>query len=201
MGHSTGSQDVMHYLTSSGEGERPRVDGAILQASVSDREGMGMFVDERDIARGVEHARRFEREGRGDDVLPAEVTGMMFPAPVSARRFLSLVSPGPEHGGEDDYFSSDFGDERLRGTFGRVGRMGAPILILFSGNDQHVPEGVDKKGLLDRWVRCIKEGGGVVDDGTAVIEGASHTLKELGQPANDVFDRVVAFLKRLETDT
>ena len=79
--------------------------------------------------------------------------------------------------------------------------MGAPMLILYSGADQHVPEGVDKKRLLDRWTRCIEEGGGVVDEGTAVIEGASHTLKELGQPANDVFERVVAFLKRLEKDT
>ena len=70
--------------------------------------------------------------------------------------------------------------------------------ILFSGADAHVPESVDKQLLLDRWVRHIHEGGGVVDQDTAVIPGASHTLKELGQPANDIFRRVAGFLKRIE---
>ena len=40
------------------------------------------------------------------------------PAPVSAKRRLSLASPGPSHSGEDDFFSSDLDDERLATTFG-----------------------------------------------------------------------------------
>lgn len=185
----------MHYLTS--PGRRPKIDGAIMQASISDREAFDTFGDPQLRHTSVDLAQRYVREGRGSDVLPDNLTNMIFAAPVSANRWLSLVSPGPEHAGEDDYFSSDFDDERLRGTFGKIGSTGTPILILYSGSDAHVPESLDKQLLLDRWSRIIKEGGGVVDPGSAIIPGASHTLKELGQPAQDVFERVNRFLNRV----
>ena len=199
MGHSTGCQDVMHYLIS--PGQRPKIDGAIMQASISDREAIDMLADPKDLIRGVALAQSYAREGKEDDVLPGEVTNMMFPAPMSAKRYLSLVSPGPEHAGEDDYFSSDFDDDRLKRTFGKLGKTGTPMLILYSQADPHVPEGIDTQLLLGRWVRHIKDGGGVVDQGSGVVANASHTLKELGRPAKDVFERVAGFLKRLEQDT
>ncbi|CAF9919768.1 MAG: hypothetical protein HETSPECPRED_004114 [Heterodermia speciosa] len=196
MGHSTGCQDIMHYLTS--PGQRPKINGAIMQAGISDREAFDTLDDPDHIKKGVDVARRYVREGRGNDVIPDYLTNMVFAAPVSAKRWLSLISPGPEHAGEDDYFSSDLDDERLKGTFGTIGKTGTPMLILFSGNDPHVPKHVDKQLLLNRWVRHIKEGGGVVDQNTAVIPGASHTLKELGQPMNDIFARVNSFLERIK---
>lgn len=189
----------MHYLVS--PGERPPIDGAIMQASVSDREGIEMLADQNDLKKGAELAQRYVREGKENDVLPDCATNMLFAAPMSAKRWLSLISPGPEHAGEDDYFSSDFDDARLRATFGKIGRTRTPILMLYSGSDAHVPESVDKQLLVDRWIRIIKEGGGVVDQDSAVIPGASHTLKELGQPAKDVTERVNAFLKRIEERT
>ena len=88
-----------------------------------------MIADPADLNKGVELAQRYVREGKENDVLPNEATGMLFPAPMSAKRYLSLISPGPEHAGEDDYFSSDFDDERLKGTFGKVGRTGTPMLV------------------------------------------------------------------------
>ena len=196
MGHSTGCQDIMHYLTS--PGQRPKINGAIMQAGISDREAFDTLDDPDHIRKGVDVAQRYVREGRGNDVIPDYLTNMVFAAPVSAKRWLSLISPGPEHAGEDDYFSSDLDDERLKGTFGTIGKTGTPMLILFSGSDPHVPKHVDKQLLLNRWVRHIKEGGGVVDQNTAVIPGASHTLKELGQPMNDIFARVNNFLERIK---
>src|ERR1700722_18399349 len=44
MGHSTGSQDVLHYLYH-GARKRPVIDGAILQAPVSDREMLNMMLN------------------------------------------------------------------------------------------------------------------------------------------------------------
>ena len=184
----------MHYLIS--PGQRPKIDGAIMQAGISDREAFDT-LDDPDIKKGVDIAKRYVREGKENDALPGYVTGMVFAAPVSAKRWLSLISPGPEHAGEDDYFSSDFDDERLKGTFGAIGKTGTPMLILFSGNDAHVPKHVDKQLLLNRWSRHIKEGGGIVDQNTAVIPGASHTLKELGQPMQNIFARVNSFLERI----
>ena len=185
----------MHYLTS--PGDRPKIDGAIMQASVSDREAIEMLADPADLKKGVELAQIYVKEGRGDDVLPNDMTSMLLPGPIAAKRYLSLVSPGPEHAGEDDYFSSDFDDERLKGTFGKVGKSGTPMLILYSGSDAHVPEGVNKQVLLDRWISHVRDAGGVVDQNSAIISGASHTLKGLGQPAEEVMTRVCEFLKRL----
>ena len=196
MGHSTGCQDIMHYLTS--PGKRPKIDGAIMQAGISDREAFDTLDDPDHIKKGVDLAQRYVKEGKGNDVIPDYLTNMVFAAPVSANRWLSLVSPGPEHAGEDDYFSSDFDDERLKGTFGAIGKTGTPMLILFSGNDAHVPKTVDKQLLLNRWARHIKEGGGIVDQNTAVIPGASHTLKELGQPTKNIFERINNFLDRIK---
>ena len=196
MGHSTGCQDIMHYLTS--PGQRPKIDGAIMQASISDREAFDTLDDPDHIKKGVDVAQSYVRQGKGNDVIPDYLTNMVFAAPISAKRWLSLISPGPEHAGEDDYFSSDLDDGRLKGTFGAIGKTGTPMLILFSGNDAHVPKHVDKQSLLDRWVRHIKEGGGTVDQNTAVIPGASHTLKELGQPMNNIFERVNSFLETIK---
>jgi len=44
MGSSTGCQDVMEYLTGANAAKRPRIDGGILQAPVSDREAIIMSM-------------------------------------------------------------------------------------------------------------------------------------------------------------
>ena len=199
MGHSTGCQDVMHYLLD--QAQHPKVDGAIMQAGISDREAITMVADPIELRKGVDLAQTFVKEGREDDVLPNAVTSMILPGPISAKRWLSLVSPGPEHAGEDDYFSSDFDDERLKTTFGKIGKARTPILILYSGSDAHVPDFVDKQLLLDRWVKHIKDGGGIVDQDSAVIPDASHTLKGLTKPAEEVMERVLNFLSRLKQES
>lgn len=205
MGHSTGCQDVMHYLLSSGCDARPKIDGAIMQASVSDREGILMLLSQEAYDSGVKVAQAYVEAGRGEDILPGSVTGMFPRTPISARRWLSLTSPGPEHNGEDDYFSSDFTDERLKGTFGKIGATGVPICFAFSGADEHVPGFVDKEGLVAKWERIIREGGGVVDEASGVVGGATHNLaKSVGERTSeenvqDLLTRVVGFAQRVET--
>lgn len=196
LGHSTGSQDVMHYLIS--DGERPPIDGGILQAGASDREFLASIIPLDQYENGIKLAREYISDGRGEDILPRSVSGPLFPSPVSANRFISLTSPGPDHAGEDDYFSSDFNDERIKRTFGKLGSTGTRVSLLYGGNDQYVPEAVDKVGLLGKWVRHIREGGGVVDEDAGIISGATHTLEEGGEPTEDLKRRVLGFLDRLE---
>ena len=196
MGHSTGSQDVMHYLLS--PGERPLIDGGIMQGSVSDREAMETFMIPELLYQSVKLAQQYVKEGKGNDVLPDHLTNTIFPAPVSAKRWLSLASPAPDHTGEDDYFSSDFDDKRLSETFGKLGEMKTPILILFGEKDQYVPNNVDRVQLVNKWKIHIKKGGGMLDEGSGVIPGMSHNVKELGAPLEDLTTRVSTFVANIE---
>lgn len=203
MGHSTGCQDVMHYLTSAHQensqgAKRPQIDAGILQSPVSDREAIVMTLSPEDYNSSCGLARTMVDSGHGADVLPKNVTKKFFPAPISATRWLSLASPGPDHVGDDDYFSSDFDDERLRGTFGKIGASGAVLGIYYGGEDQYVPGFVDKEKLVGRWMRIIEEGEGVVGEGSGIIPGATHNVQEGGKPLEDLISRVGRLVKQVE---
>ncbi|MCJ1330290.1 hypothetical protein MMC10_006973 [Thelotrema lepadinum] len=215
LGHSTGCQDALTYankhtlsLATAGNGHEdsgdtesyPPVDGIILQAPVSDREGLEMIFPPSAFAGANQLAAQWISSGRGKDVLPFSLTREVEHSgvPVSAERWLSMTSPGPGHEGEDDLFSSDLGDGRLEGTWGSVGR-GVRVLVLYDGEDQHVPAFVDKEALVRRWVGFLEGGGSVVDSGSGVVEGADHSLSELcGEGVRgDVFGRIGEFLGRV----
>lgn len=196
-GHSTGSQQTMTYLLS--EPKLQPIDGGIMQASASDREAVSYFISQLEYDSACKLAQSFVDEGRPDDVLPFSATKTVFQnAPISARRWLSLASPGPDHAGEDDLFSSDFDDKRLARTFGKLGKTGTRVAFLFSGEDQLVPESIDKAMLVERWHKHVKQGGGTVDEASGVVEMASHTLEEGGDALDDVVKRIVGFLGRLD---
>ena len=95
MGHSTGSQDVIHYLTSpsSSSSPRPKVDGGIMQAPASDREyfsggddtGINAWLSNLPIAEGM------MKDGKGDQVMDdkaCEAMGIR----ITAYRLWSLLS-------------------------------------------------------------------------------------------------------------
>jgi pimeloyl-ACP methyl ester carboxylesterase len=224
MGHSTGSQDVLHYLYSPNPVPkkefdlglnhivRPELDGAILQAPVSDREGLQAIIDSSDqpdeikkvYGQLVEFAKKEPyTEDKNDAILPMNLTAKLsYPpdTPLSARRFLSLVSPeSPKNPSDDDLFSSDLNDERLQETFGMIGTRGmveSKILFLYSGKDEYCPHWVDKLKLLQRWQQAIEAGGAKWDgENSGVITGASHNVKDEGQ--QDLIDRVLRYLHNL----
>ncbi|KAF2817734.1 DUF1749-domain-containing protein [Mytilinidion resinicola] len=198
MGHSTGCQDIMAYLSASGSKSRPKLDGAILQAGISDREALVSALPPDVYAESVKVAQEWVEQGKGADVLPLSVTTRVFGSAVSADRWLSLTSPDKR--GADDYFSSDLEDAQLEETFGKIGESKTPLLFLLGGSDEHMPPEVDKGALLERWARVVRDGGGVVDkEAGGVVEGASHNLD--GDPekvVGDLVGRVGAFLGRVE---
>lgn len=224
MGHSTGSQDVLHYLYSSnpvprrefGLGlqymVRPELDGAIMQAPASDREGLQAIVDSSsqpdELKKVYDQLVSFAKEqpyteDKNDAILPMNLTAKLsYPpdTPLSARRFLSLVSPeSPENPSDDDLFSSDLSDKRLQETFGMVGSQGiikSKLLFLYSGEDEYCPHWVDKEKLLQRWQKATEDGGARWDaENSGVIAGASHNVKDEGQ--KDLIDRVLRYLHSL----
>lgn len=200
MGHSTGCQDCMAYVTGKGAEGRPAVEGVILQAPVSDREAIVNELPQALLNEVDRLALNMCREGQEKDCLPNRLTKPVFGRiGITARRWVDVSSPGPNHDGADDFFSSDLEDARLQKTFGKL-PASTPLLILYSGADASVPESVDKRRLVQRWMHTTKQHGGVVDEvHGGIVEGASHNLN--GQSAEivgDLVKRVVGFIGRLE---
>ncbi|WVR03042.1 hypothetical protein IAU60_000031 [Kwoniella sp. DSM 27419] len=195
-GHSTGSQNVMHYLSnpifqesSSPETEAIRVQGGIMQAPASDRE----FLDKlgcRDWFEQLPEAERLIKEGRGEDLLDkafCKSEGM----DVNAYRLHSLIGQG----GDDDYFSNDVPDERTapfaHSLSTSFGRLAAPALILYSDGDIQHQEG-DVSAKLERWQAAAK---GKLE--YKLLVGASHDVCET-EPQAVLCETVVEWLKGIE---
>ncbi|KAJ5143840.1 uncharacterized protein N7515_002627 [Penicillium bovifimosum] len=231
MGHSTGSQCVLHYLSQLNPHTscpsfdagiehitRPALDGAIMQAPVSDREAIfwvlkwGIGDTSAEKAREVYYemerlAKEAVKEGKKlDTILPLELTSLIYPAntPISCRRFLSLVSPeSPQAPLEDDLFSSDLSDEQFGRTFGRIQEIGLlrhKLMVLISGKDQSIPDWVDKEVLLKRWRKATDHEGKyrIWDEvHSGVIPNASHALSndDQAEPRQWLVERVLGYLK------
>jgi hypothetical protein len=233
MGHSTGSQCVLHYLSrpnphtgtpafdpSVEHIERMPLDGAIMQAPVSDREAIQWVLAEglgdktpAEIRPVFEKLTAMAREAARnadactDVLLPLAMTSLVYPAhtPLSARRFLSLTSPeSPLSPSEDDLFSSDLSDEQLGKTFGKIKEQGllrGKLMVLFSGADQSVPAWVDKEALLSRWRKATDHDGEaeIWDGNSAIIPDASHALSndDQAEPRKFLVDKVLRYLSAL----
>ncbi|KAF3081832.1 hypothetical protein TWF569_000849 [Orbilia oligospora] len=200
LGHSTGCQDIMHYLCRLEVSQQAhgQLDGAILQAPVSDREALAMMMGKETYERSWKHAQRLVKSGRGGDIMPAQITKEVFEAPCSAFRWYSLTSPNMD--GEDDFFSSDIGEDILEGTFGAVVPAGTPLLVCYSGEDEFVPLTVDKEGLVEKWVRvCVRKGVNVDVKNSGVVKKATHNFAGCeGEVFEDFLGRVRRFLKVVE---
>ena len=222
MGHSTGSQCTVHYLYrpnphTSKHLNRPAIDGAIMQAPVSDREailwilrhGFGDTTPEklREVYNKIETLAKeaVKTNPSFDTILPLKLTSEIYPAdtPLSARRFLSLASPdSPENPSEDDLFSSDLRDDQLKRTFGLIQErqlLKGRFMALISGADASVPDWVDKNKLLARWKNAVDHDGkfSIWDsERSGIIPGASHALSndDQAEPRKFLVKRVTDYL-------
>ncbi len=212
MGHSTGSQDVLHYLYHSPEQKRSPIDGAILQAAVSDREALMMMCKRDDNSqRAYDECLRISLESQMEDskgkvcTLPPEITSILgwSRSVISCERFLSLASPfSPERPGQDDLFSSDLSDDALRKTFGAVAKSGlmrpsllcgTSILVMLSAEDEYTPPTVNKDTLIRRWAAALEYGHAKMAPPSGVIAKASHNVKERAAQF-DLVNRVLRYL-------
>ena len=200
MGHSTGCQDCLVYITGKNAEGRPPVDGIILQAPVSDREAIGKSLPEAHVHEANQLALKMCREGKDKDAIPNRLTKSVFGRiAITARRWVDIASPAPYHDGADDFFSSDLQDDRLKNTFGKLPAT-SPLLILYSGDDDGVPSSIDKRRLVQKWMHITETYGGSVDGvNGGVVEGASHNLNnQSGEIVGDLVRRVTGFITRLE---
>jgi pimeloyl-ACP methyl ester carboxylesterase len=205
MGHSTGCQDIMEYLVGEGKESRNGIDGAILQAGVSDREAWDAMAAsdaelQQTLKKLVATSKGFIDEEKEREIVPHEgnAVAKLFGAPITAYRLYSLLAPG----GDDDYFSSDLSDTTLANTFGKIPK-GSPMMFIWGSEDPYVPAHVDKEKILKRWTDAVRQGGGVVNDiHGGVVKGAQHNLNDDPEDVvQDLVMRVLNFLKEIESDS
>lgn len=181
MGRSTGSQDVIRYLLAHPE----TVDAGIMNAAVSDREGLSSNLDPRLLKKLNAEAKELVDTGKSKMVLGPAFAKVMFNTPITAYRWCSLMLPG----GDDDYFSSDLPDETLQKTFGQIQK---PFLILDNENDEFVPEDVDKRALRERWRTFSNVKYWSKNSGS--VKGASHVVSE-PEGQENLNGLVISFIK------
>lgn len=206
LGHSTGSQIALTYVigsrnqdpsSSNPPAERPAVDAIMLQAGISDREGVEDALGKSQANASLDLAKSMLADGRGHDHLPLSATDGIFGgkgmSQPSAERWISLVAED----GDDDLFSSDLSDrvvERVWGRDGGLASKGTPALVLWGAEDEHVPKAVDKSGTLRRWADCVRRRGGVWHQSSGVVPSATHNLNASPASASDdLCERMVRF--------
>ncbi|KAM7278580.1 hypothetical protein ACFE04_005714 [Oxalis oulophora] len=174
LGHSTGCQDIVHYMRTNAACSRA-VRAAILQAPVSDREYRATLPETPEL---IDLASNMRKEGKGSQFMPREADSV---APITADRYYSLCA----YNGEDDLFSSDLSDDQLRMRLGHMSN--THCQVIFSMGDENVPKYVDKKALVERL--CKAMGGAEKVE----IEHGNHSLSNrVGEAARAIVD----FVKR-----
>ncbi|OMO85378.1 hypothetical protein COLO4_21645 [Corchorus olitorius] len=174
LGHSTGCQDIVHYMRTNAACSRA-VRAAILQAPVSDREYKATLPE---TAAMIDLASSMIKEGRGSEFMPREAEPS---CPITAYRYNSLCA----YMGDDDMFSSDLNDDQLKMRLGHMAN--TPCQVIFSMADEYVPEYVDKKALVERLCRAM---GGAEK---VEIEHGNHSLSNR---VHEAVQAIIAFVKR-----
>ncbi|KAF5465625.1 hypothetical protein F2P56_015609 [Juglans regia] len=174
LGHSTGCQDIVHYMRTNAACSRA-VRAAILQAPVSDREYRATLPE---TAAMIDLASTMISEGRGSELMPRDADPT---SPITAYRYHSLCA----YMGDDDMFSSDLSDDQLRMRLGHMSN--TPCQVIFSMADEYVPDYVDNKALVERLCRAM---GGAEK---AEIEHGNHSLSNR---VDEAVQAIIDFVKR-----
>ncbi|KAJ3496767.1 hypothetical protein NLG97_g2415 [Lecanicillium saksenae] len=182
-GHSTGCQDCMEYANYEKHGNSP-VDGFIIQAPVSDREGLKKDFPNFDELLAL--SAKMIADGDEKEYIPAKMIPAAFDVPITAYRLHSFLAKG----GDDDYFSSDLDEATRKQIWGRIKK---PILVLHSEEDEYVPAHVSQDALR----KLYQEANPLVSTLSGSIPDASHAVYHAAG-REWLAKRVVQFLQTLQ---
>lgn len=182
-GHSTGTQDAVHFMSAAPEDVRSLVRAIVLQAPVSDRESATLEGDAAERAAKLKRAEALVAEGKGDTLIDLQY-GFV---PLTAARYASLNG----RGGLDDMFSSDLSDAELAGRLRHLATPGLRTLFVHSLADEYVPPSVDAEALARRFVTAA---GGPAFASSLLLPGAKHNLASPDGEAASEFVRAVGVL-------
>ncbi|WVN87622.1 uncharacterized protein L203_102805 [Cryptococcus depauperatus CBS 7841] len=193
MGHSTGSQNVIHYLSSPDNNKNEyHAEGGIMQAPVSDREYCSDYKHYLDY---LPVAEQWIKEGKGNQILPDEFCKTAgfddVEMKMTAYRLWSLIGKG----GDDDYFSADIpvdpSSPFVHSLSTSFGALTAPVLALYAEKDTKHQVAPPEKRLTE-WEKAAR---GKLD--WKILKGASHDVSE-EEPQKALNREVLFWLKRFE---
>jgi pimeloyl-ACP methyl ester carboxylesterase len=122
MGHSTGCQDIIHYLRR--VESHPKITRVILQGAVSDRQYLSQFDSTKELLNYCS-----QRQLDPSQWLPRE----LHDPPITIERCQSLNG----RNSIEDLFSSDLTDEELKNIYEKIF---TGISWIWSKEDQYVPQ-------------------------------------------------------------
>ena len=155
LGHSTGCQDIMRLFDD--QSMSHLVQGAVLQAPVSDRESLE--------ASGAEEGRRLLMWAEMGTTLPNSIYSKLIGgAPMSAFRAGALL----QRLGDDDYFSTDLSVEERRS---KLETFPVPLLAVLSECDEYFP----MKERMPSYGESLKEAWGAQ---VVVLKQADHGISK-----------------------
>ena len=96
-------------------------------------------------------------------------------------------------GGPAENLRSTANDEELIKTFEGIRSTGKNLHLLIAGNDEAIPDKVDKEELLRRFLNAAR-GGALIASGK-VVEGAYHNMQQENAQAV-IVESVLDFLKQ-----
>ncbi|CAF1191281.1 unnamed protein product [Adineta steineri] len=124
MGHSTGCQDIIHYLRR--EKRHDKIHRVILQGPVSDRQYLSTLSSTKDQ---LDYCFKNNKDIK--QWLPRN----LHEPPLTIERCLSLN----EINSIEDFFSSDLTDEQLKNIYENIQ---TPITWIWSKQDEYVPDNI-----------------------------------------------------------
>lgn len=94
--------------------------------------------------------------------------------------------------GDDDYFSSDLDDDRVKKFWGFFNK---PVLVLHSGNEEYVPSHISQEALSQRYQKANP----LVSSLSGLIPNANHAVED--EDARQwLAERVSQFLATIEEE-
>jgi len=123
MGHSTGSQKSVYFLSK--RGKQNEVRGVILLSPMSDYAGSLKYNDKEKIDKAVNYATNMIKKGAANELMPPPV----WPYLNSAQRFLSLNTPDSE----EEIFPYAEADKKPK----ILKKIKIPILVVLAQKDEH----------------------------------------------------------------
>lgn len=168
-----GCNDVLRFFDL--YGERTTADSGILLSPTCGRENLLRSFTEEELNESLAIASAQIASGNGSFPLHADLHDnkmLQVCKGMHADVWYAIMGPG----GPAENFSSESSDEQLSRLFEGLRRAEKNVCILTAGEDEAVPDTVDKEVLLERLLRA-SQGTNSVSRGR-VIAGANHNMEQ-----------------------
>lgn len=174
LGHSTGCQDIIKFLSVTKY--LNLIGCCFLQGPASDRESTLMETSKEEVEKYLKISKDYIYKNEPNKLMPTE----SYFVPITAGRYYSLNSKF----GDDDMFSSDFTNEDFKNIFKHIPK-NVKICFIESENDECIPDYVNKTELIERMANSVENGY------SYLLKGTNHSVDKNEE---DLIKYIINFL-------